>query len=82
MIDVRKNPISRKKGFSKTKLSEQLKEHGIKYFHLPNLGIESSLRKTLSMKEPETYEKLFDYYDRVIIPSAEDSIISVKSLAE
>ena len=82
LIDVRKNPISRKKGFSKTKLSKRLSEHGIEYLHLPNLGIDSSLRKKLNLEEPETYKELFNYYDKVIIPSAKDSIISIKSLAK
>ena len=37
-MDVRLNPISRKKGFSKTKLSEALGQHGIRYVHLRELG--------------------------------------------
>ncbi|WP_455116106.1 DUF488 domain-containing protein [Rothia aeria] len=38
LVDVRLNPISRKKGFSKTKLSEALGQHGIRYVHLRELG--------------------------------------------
>lgn len=38
LVDVRLNPISRKKGFSKTKLSEALSQHGIRYVHLRELG--------------------------------------------
>lgn len=38
LVDVRLNPISRKKGFRKTELSEALGEHGIRYVHLPALG--------------------------------------------
>jgi uncharacterized protein (DUF488 family) len=82
LIDVRKNPISRKNGFSKTKFSKILKENGIEYFHFPKLGIESSLRKSLNIKNPETYKELFHYYDNVIIPSAKDSINSIETLAK
>lgn len=38
VIDVRENPASRKKGFSKTALSELLNQNGISYSHLIQLG--------------------------------------------
>jgi uncharacterized protein (DUF488 family) len=38
LVDVRLNPISRKKGFSKKSLSEFLTSHGIAYLHVPALG--------------------------------------------
>jgi len=38
LIDVRDVPISRKKGFSKSKLSDALQECGIDYLHLKGLG--------------------------------------------
>lgn len=38
LIDVRLTPISRKKGFSKTSLSEALEAAGIEYRHEPELG--------------------------------------------
>ncbi|WP_105975524.1 DUF488 family protein, N3 subclade [Streptomyces geranii] len=38
VADVRLTPISRKKGFSKTRLGEALAEAGIKYTHLRGLG--------------------------------------------
>jgi hypothetical protein len=38
LVDVRLNPISRKRGFSKTRLSEALALHGIEYVHLRDLG--------------------------------------------
>lgn len=37
-VDVRLNAISRKPGFSKTKLSQALKDSGIEYLHLRELG--------------------------------------------
>ncbi|MEU0637626.1 DUF488 family protein, N3 subclade [Streptomyces albidoflavus] len=38
VADVRLTPISRKKGFSKTRLGEALAEAGIEYIHLRSLG--------------------------------------------
>lgn len=38
VVDVRLNPISRKKGFSKRTLAEHLAAAGIGYEHLPALG--------------------------------------------
>jgi uncharacterized protein (DUF488 family) len=38
LVDVRLNPISRKKGFSKKSLSEFLTANGIRYLHIPALG--------------------------------------------
>ena len=38
LVDVRLNPISRKKGLSKTALSAALSAKGIEYRHAPELG--------------------------------------------
>jgi uncharacterized protein (DUF488 family) len=38
LADVRLNPISRKRGFSKRLLSASLADAGIGYWHLPELG--------------------------------------------
>ena len=38
LVDVRLNPISRKRGFSKRLLSASLAEAGINYWHVPELG--------------------------------------------
>lgn len=38
LVDVRLNPISRKKGFSKKALAEALNEAGIEYLHERELG--------------------------------------------
>lgn len=38
VVDVRLNPVSRKRGFSKRALAASLQEHGIAYVHLPALG--------------------------------------------
>jgi len=51
VIDVRKNPLSRKKGFSKKALASALSEVGIAYRHLPELGIASD--RTESDPDPD-----------------------------
>ncbi len=44
LVDVRQTPISRKKGFSKTRLREWLSEHGIGYEHIVLLGCPKPIR--------------------------------------
>ena len=48
LCDVRRNPISRKFGFSKNRLKSIASGVGIKYIHIPNLGIESKKRTSLT----------------------------------
>jgi uncharacterized protein (DUF488 family) len=45
VIDVRFTPLSRKRGFSKTPLSEALKVAGIEYVHYKELGTLKSIRE-------------------------------------
>jgi uncharacterized protein (DUF488 family) len=60
LIDVRKNPISMKIGFSKNQLSKACKSVNIEYAHIPEVGIDSKLRKELS--DQESYDQLFKLY--------------------
>jgi uncharacterized protein (DUF488 family) len=78
LIDVRSNPLSRKPGFSKTSFREHLEKVSIKYFHIPELGVPSALRKNLNSRE--SYESLFEYYSSEILPSNIDSLEKVKSI--
>jgi uncharacterized protein (DUF488 family) len=66
LLDVRYNPVSRKKGFSKSKLSHALENAGITYVHIKELGIPSQDRKYL--KSPSDYAKLFKMYQRKLLP--------------
>ena len=66
VIDVRANPISRKRGFSKTALRANLASVGIDYVHFPILGIPSRIRKDYD----DIYE-LLDYYDEHILTRPE-----------
>ena len=61
LCDVRRNPFSRKFGFSKGMLGRYLPELGIGYLHVPELGIRSELRRGL-----DDYTELFrDYRSRL-----------------
>ena len=62
VCDVRKNPISRKYGFSKTKMKDLLGMMSIEYRHLPELGINSEKRRHLASEQD--YSSLFLEYKR------------------
>lgn len=65
LIDVRKNPISMKYGFSKNLLSKHVKDLGIEYLHLPELGIESEERQNLETYQD--YKNLFAKYEKTTL---------------
>lgn len=62
LCDVRKNPFSMKFGFSKNMLRNTLENIGIKYIHIPELGIDSEERKELNGLSD--YKKLFEEYEK------------------
>ena len=64
LCDVRKNPISRKFGFSKNKLKHIIETIGIKYIHIPELGIKTEKRKKL--QNLNDYEELFADYRKTL----------------
>lgn len=72
LCDVRKNPLSRKYGFSKSTLSETLQRLGIVYIHLPALGIVSDKRRTLAT--PDDYFRLFDEYEATTLQENESAL--------
>lgn len=65
LVDVRKNPISMKFGFNKSKLKWVCNSLGIDYLHLPEVGIESNKRTHLNRQED--YEILFDDYKTSVL---------------
>lgn len=60
LVDVRKNPLSMKFGFSKTLLHRWCNNMGIGYLHIPELGIISDKRQEL--KTQADYDRLFEDY--------------------
>ena len=78
LVDVRKNPLSMKYGFSKTKFADYTRYAGILYFHIPELGVPSKLRQNLS--SPNAYNTLFDFYYTEILPNQKDAIARLRNI--
>ena len=78
LIDVRKNAMSMKYGFTKNFLSHALENIGIKYIHMPELGIESENRQSLSSQED--YNILFREYDQTTLKHSEKALNTLYSL--
>lgn len=72
LCDVRRNPLSRKYGFSKKTLSNACESLGIAYIHLPELGIASEERRDLVTLED--YTALFDLYRRKTLQNQANSL--------
>lgn len=62
VVDVRKNAISRKKGFSKTALRNALEEAGISYVHERALGNPTEFRRA-AKSVPECLGLYSDYME-------------------
>lgn len=75
IIDVRANPISMKYGFARKTLSGIASRLGIDYAHRPELGIPSSKRAGLT--DFDSYQRLFDDYERTTLPTRIDDIAQV-----
>lgn len=80
VVDVRKNAISRKPGFSKTKLKHALNNKGISYIHIRSLGIESKYRNNLNSKDD--FINLFVFYKDRILPQHRSEIKEIIQLAQ
>jgi len=79
LCDVRRNPLSRKFGFSKGSLSHLLPKLGIEYIHIPELGIASEKRNDLETESD--YARLFDAY-RKYLPQKKKSLKKLSELLE
>ena len=66
LCDVRRNPLSRKYGFSKGTLSKACEGVGVRYEHLAELGIASDQRQEL--RTQADYDALFAEYVRDTLP--------------
>ncbi len=71
LVDVRKNPLSMKFGFSKTLLKRYCNSLNIDYIHIPEVGIKSNKRQ--SLENQEDYDNLFeDYKNTTLIETVSD----------
>ena len=78
LIDVRKNPVSRRFGFAKSRLSGACQEVGIQYIHLPGLGIASEKRREL--RTQADYDRLFNEYEAETLSFAEEDLNVIRNL--
>jgi uncharacterized protein (DUF488 family) len=62
LVDVRRNPLSMKYGFSKSLLKKFCESVGIDYIHIPEVGIESEQRRELNNQHD--YDQLFILYKK------------------
>ncbi|HRF60254.1 MAG TPA: DUF488 domain-containing protein [Fimbriimonadaceae bacterium] len=80
LCDVRRNPISRKYGFSKSTLANACAGVGIWYEHLPELGIASDQRQALNSHED--YDALFAKYERDHLPTQDEALTRIQEWIE
>jgi hypothetical protein len=91
LVDVRKNAYSNKFGFSKKELQYCSEKVGIKYIHIPELGIESEKRKEAAEQDKRNFglfatnktglEELFEDY-RKILPTKRIYITELLKILE
>ena len=77
LCDVRRNAFSRKYGFSKTTLAGACDGVGIRYEHLPELGVESRFRQGLETQAD--FDALFKMYERRILPRRGDALGKIRA---
>lgn len=65
LVDVRKNPLSMKFGFSKTLLQRYCNSLDIGYLHIPEVGINSDKRQELETQAD--YDRLFADYRKTTL---------------
>jgi hypothetical protein len=75
LCDVRRNPLSRKYGFSKRTLSHSCEGVGIRYEHVPELGIPSGERQDLETQTD--YDNLFAAYRRQTLQKQTKTLIKI-----
>lgn len=81
VVDVRLNPISRKRGFSKRSLAEHLASVGIGYEHLRALGNPKDNRAGFAGDRAELDAASARYADLLSTPDAANALDRVHSLA-
>ncbi len=75
IIDVRANPVSRKYGFSGSRLKQIGESIGFDYQHVPSLGVSSSERATLSDKASRA--RLFIKYEATTLVDRKQEVKKV-----
>ena len=80
LCDVRKNPLSRKYGFSKRTLQNACESLNIKYIHFPELGIISEKRQNL--RTQSDYDALFCEYENTVLEEQPNALNLLSDLVK
>ncbi len=80
VVDVRRDPVSRKPGFSKRGMAERLGAAGIRYEHLPMLGIEKERRQII--RTAEDRERVFQWYLKDVLEQEENTLSGLLKLLD
>lgn len=78
LVDVRKNPLSMKFGFSKKRLANYCNSLGIEYKHIPAVGIQSNKRKQLNTQQD--YDRLFANYRQTTLQETTEEQVHLVTL--
>ena len=79
VIDVRALPLSRRRGFSKNILAASLKDSGIEYVHLKNLGTPKPGRDAAKKGDVKTLEAVYEV--QLGLPEAQVQAAQMRELA-
>lgn len=81
VVDVRLTPISRKKGFSKTRLREALESAGLNYIHLRSLGNPKDNRAAFAQPGSEQALDAYERFRTEVLDTPEGQV-AIHELAE
>jgi uncharacterized protein (DUF488 family) len=79
VIDVRAVPLSRRPGFSKNILAASLREAGVEYVHLKNLGTPKLGRDAAKKGDVATLERVYE--NQLELPEAQAEAAQMRDLA-
>ena len=79
LLDVRELPLSRRRGFSKTRLSQAVHDAGLGYEHVRSLGNPKPLRQLYMAGE---LQRGADAYGRHLRSTSRDALLELASRAD
>lgn len=75
LCDVRRNPVSRKPGFGRKVLAAACAARGMRYEHLPQLGIDAAQRHAAT--NGAAIEAMFERYAREYLPLQSAALLTI-----
>ncbi|MBP7102436.1 MAG: DUF488 domain-containing protein [Bacteroidales bacterium] len=80
LCDVRRNAYSQKYGFSKRQLQTACEGVGLRYIHIPELGIASENRRQLESQKD--YDLLFEQYEKTTLKNNRAALLKLKEIID